>query len=508
MSLENIKRKVKAKLKTENKKFATTYFNKNLQGTKLVEFIWGTDALIDGCKIGATEVLDRLLAGKIIDSQTHASYMSHNISNNWVRYAKQISKTAKQNKFIGGVGFTKYTKGMVMNTPYPMYQANFSDMKIKRPKTWSLLLLIPGAQTNAERTLKILYDNLVQELWIAFVNDISSVFGPNAILPTTSIPPRKGKKNKRSVLNVLKQSGLKKEHSRPTTRALQAIQSLKTTKLGFNAGLKLKEHDLYAQTIKALGVKLEQNQVKRRAGTYGVKNVIQLTMGKNYAFGTTDIANVRKEYLAAVEKAFQDDKKLLNPKATMSTPIATQATEDVISSIIDKLVNRQSPIKQKKGIKRSVKSKAKKFKDGKRVLDLITPAESVNIPVVDFSINIPGKLGRAKRVAGKKEKSFTLAELKGKINRSLPAEVRRNMGRPALINRTSTFSNSVVLSSLREGPNTLIGEYTYQLDPYSTFENLGVKQWPNGYNPKPLIAKSIRNLAQRHVEAQFTLRRV
>ena len=244
MSLENIKKKVKAKLKTENKKFATTYFNKNLQGTKLVEIIWGTDALIDGCKIGATEVLDRLLAGKIIDSQTHASYMSHNISNNWVRYAKQISKTAKQNRSIGGVGFTKYTKGMVMNTPYPMYQANFSDMKIKRPKTWSLLLLIPGAQNNAERTLKILYDNLVQELWIAFVNDIATVFGPNAILPTTSIPPRKGKKNKRSVLNVLKQSGLKKEHSRPTTRALQAIQSLKTTTLGFNAGLKLKEHDL------------------------------------------------------------------------------------------------------------------------------------------------------------------------------------------------------------------------------------------------------------------------
>ena len=82
------------------------------------------------------------------------------------------------------------------------------------------------------------------------------------------------------------------------------------------------------------------------------------------------------------------------------------------------------------------------------------------------------------------------------------------MGRPALINRTSTFSNSVVLSSLREGPNTLIGEYTYQLDPYSTFENLGIKQWPNGYNPKPLIARSIRNLAQKHVEAQFTLRRV
>ena len=81
------------------------------------------------------------------------------------------------------------------------------------------------------------------------------------------------------------------------------------------------------------------------------------------------------------------------------------------------------------------------------------------------------------------------------------------MGRPALINQTSRFSNSVVLNSLREGKNTVIGEYSYQLNPYQTFENTGEKQWPRGYNPKPLIAKSIRNIAARHVENKFTLRR-
>ena len=54
----------------------------------------------------------------------------------------------------------------------------------------------------------------------------------------------------------------------------------------------------------------------------------------------------------------------------------------------------------------------------------------------------------------------------------------------------------------------LVGEYTYQLNPYMTFENLGTKQWPQGYNPKPLISKSIRDVAQRHVEAKFTLRRI
>ena len=100
-----------------------------------------------------------------------------------------------------------------------------------------------------------------------------------------------------------------------------------------------------------------------------------------------------------------------------------------------------------------------------------------------------------------------LNKLRMNINKRLPAEVRRNMGRPALINRTSTFSNSATLTELRQGPKTLIGKYTYMLNPYETFENEGQRQWPNGYNPKPLIAQSIRNLAMQYTEQKFTLRR-
>ena len=82
------------------------------------------------------------------------------------------------------------------------------------------------------------------------------------------------------------------------------------------------------------------------------------------------------------------------------------------------------------------------------------------------------------------------------------------MGRPALINQTGRFSNSVELVNLRQGPNTLVGDYTYMHNPYRTFENQGQRKWPVGYNPKPLITKSIRNLAMQYVENKFTLRRV
>ena len=105
------------------------------------------------------------------------------------------------------------------------------------------------------------------------------------------------------------------------------------------------------------------------------------------------------------------------------------------------------------------------------------------------------------------------------INKRLPAEVRRNMGKPALTNRTGIFSNSAELVSLRQTKAGLSGEYTYmrtgggtsknRRGVYETFENTGKYSWPTGYNPKPLIAKSIRNLAMQYTEKRLvSLRRI
>ena len=81
------------------------------------------------------------------------------------------------------------------------------------------------------------------------------------------------------------------------------------------------------------------------------------------------------------------------------------------------------------------------------------------------------------------------------------------MGRPALINRTGRFSNSVKLESLVPSKAGMVGKYSYMYRPYETFENTGSRKWPVAYNPKPLITKSIRNLAVQHMETKLTLRR-
>ena len=101
-----------------------------------------------------------------------------------------------------------------------------------------------------------------------------------------------------------------------------------------------------------------------------------------------------------------------------------------------------------------------------------------------------------------------LLKIEALINKRLPAEVRRNMGRPALINRTGRFADSAQVVSAKSAKQTVAMNYTYQLRPYETFENTGDREWPAGYNPKPLIAKSIREEAAKYLQTKLTLRRV
>ena len=146
---------------------------------------------------------------------------------------------------------------------------------------------------------------------------------------------------------------------------------------------------------------------------------------------------------------------------------------------------------------------------GKAAADTAQKLEKAAALLASKSVNSSKDLNTA---GSQKE----LNAIKNRINRRLPAEVRRNMGRPALINRTGQFSNSVKLLNLSDTGKTLTGQYSYTLTGggqsknktgvYSTFEN--PTRWPAGYNPKPLITKSIRKLAMEMTERKFTLRRV
>ena len=156
-----------------------------------------------------------------------------------------------------------------------------------------------------------------------------------------------------------------------------------------------------------------------------------------------------------------------------------------------------------KGVPKKPKKSKKSGKERNKkttIKDVVRKIEAIAVVPVKKE---KGK-GKQASTGGARE----LTRLKKYIQGRLPAEVRRNMGRPALQNRTGRFSNSVQLLSLTEAQNTIMAKYTYLLSPYETFENKGKKRWPMAYNPKPLIAKSIRNLAQGRIEQKLTVRRV
>ncbi len=121
-------------------------------------------------------------------------------------------------------------------------------------------------------------------------------------------------------------------------------------------------------------------------------------------------------------------------------------------------------------------------------------------------------VGTKVQLAGKRRRKDTgdaqreLNKTRAIINRRLPAQVRQNMGRPALENQTGRFSDSVQLLRLQQARKFTHAHYTYLLSPYETFENTGDTRWPTGYNPKPLIEESIRDLAAGAVQDKFTFK--
>ena len=94
------------------------------------------------------------------------------------------------------------------------------------------------------------------------------------------------------------------------------------------------------------------------------------------------------------------------------------------------------------------------------------------------------------------------------FNQKLPDAIVNNMGAPALENRTGRFANSVRVTDITKTPQGFpsVG-YTYQKNPYQTFES-GYQQGSPEYAPRNLINKSIREVAAEFAIGRFYTRRV
>lgn len=254
----------------------------------------------------------------------------------------------------------------------------------------------------------------------------------------------------------------------------------------------------------------EVTVLDRKTNTYILKRVVQgkiVAQPKNLANSQKeDWFNLRQDVLSTLGTFLEEAKPFGKPTAaefsgskTVKETMAKHAVDVIVRDIVKK--------NKKRGKK--VKTNHKNFTKPKP-----RTSKAVTRKGKGVSLGAMGavKAGMAVRKSPQKDKTDKVREfskLQTLIQKRLPAEVRRNMGRPELINRTGVFSDSVQLVNLRRTKMGISGQYTYKLNPYATFESLGNRKWPAGYNPKPLIAKSIRNLAMQYTEDRLvSLRRI
>ena len=139
------------------------------------------------------------------------------------------------------------------------------------------------------------------------------------------------------------------------------------------------------------------------------------------------------------------------------------------------------------------------------------PVATYSMGLLDSSVR--SKLPKSK--ASKKAKEVNSVETgtstqdalvaRAFINSRLPQQVARNMGRPGLENITGRFAESVNIVNASSTGNMSHFDYTYN-PLYRVFE--GGRDFTPNYDPRPLIERSIRDLAAARLETKFTLRRV
>lgn len=85
------------------------------------------------------------------------------------------------------------------------------------------------------------------------------------------------------------------------------------------------------------------------------------------------------------------------------------------------------------------------------------------------------------------------------LDANLTEQIKQNMKKPALQNRTGRFAESVKVEKLSESRAGMISIfYNYMKNPYATFSK-GGKQFSTSREPKTLISKSIREIASQLV---------
>jgi hypothetical protein len=235
-----------------------------------------------------------------------------------------------------------------------------------------------------------------------------------------------------------------------------------------------------------------QTRVKIRKRFAGSKLVFELLVEHGLSVG---IPETQKDnlYKATLEKAF-----------SIGSGLTAQIRKDI--SILGELETSKT-IKQH--IEQNIRSL---LKSGKRVADynsLTDILQTTSITKTKVTTNLKRQQQQTPAVQisqniARESVSTNLSGLQALLDAQLQDVVSANMGsgdsKTILNYRTGRFAASAKVEKLSESRQGMITAfYTYMRNPYGTFSQGGRQQNPKSRDPKLLISKSIREIAQNSV---------
>lgn len=515
MAVEKLKSLFEKDLRAAQRKWiGTTNFAPN--DATIVEFTLGGSAAYAGFPAATTKVLDVFAQNVFFGKQALKLVQKVNTPKNWAKAGEKVLKRYARTKKIGRFSSLKTKtesktgkRGTYINQPINSVD---SEMKIA---IWE-----PKSKANSR--IQTIYDAFTKDIWIEWAKmyGVARIIGAQGgnladpdqafTRPASGAAGRRGATRRTTIIKTFR-SAAKREHSPDTTTASQAVRDLETAIKGTTPGISyngisVNTFDIIKHIKANTAIDWSLQTTKNSIGNYKATNVVKISLGKN----PTNLDSDLRKLLGKAETAIRDElsvtvqKYLSNKDFEASTSRKNQIAADVTQDIMRPLTKAGLPDMRFK-VNKKHKLQTKKRKEKLKKKETYKPQKS------SFNVSTSAVLLKPQKSTEKKKETDAqnLSRLQAILNRNIGKKVQQDMGRPALRNQTGRFANSVQIERLAKTKAGITGDYTYQLSPYQTFENEGPRRWPTGYNPKPLITNSIRELALQYTTEKFTyLRRI
>ena len=219
-----------------------------------------------------------------------------------------------------------------------------------------------------------------------------------------------------------------------------------------------------------------------------------------------DWKNLRAQMEEELAKAlFEDVEDFANKAASMSPieKIKRLTTNQVIDAIVGSQ-NKNFRVK-------ATREKVQKKKQDKSKVGRVNKKTSKEKKTSTLKVGVATASNVGAATKKNSAPRSNLLRLQAILNAKLPAEVRKNMGAPALENRSGAFASSVRITDISTTAKGFpsVG-YTYDKSPYQIFEmGKGKTPWASAQrDPRKLIDRSIREIASEQLVGRFFTRRM